>query len=228
MRDNLAEIFFQSFLLEALMSSSCMGRDLHCLMLPIQHFLCWPWCCPPSKVPWRIVLERLSWCVTCWNHVSFRLLTVARRGSCRPTRKLILLCTQSLVLCNTFSFPSKFKPYKSLVTSILLYGCEIWTLLADSEKKKIDPGFWSQVHEENLHALSHIGFWRLSVITKVFGIMSCGKVHGIVFRRFMPDQKNIWNTQFPSVEFGKSLMLYQDRGVRISLWEKKCMVPPGV
>ena len=25
-------------------------------------------------------------------------------------------------------------------TSILLYGCETWTLLADSEKK--DPGFW--------------------------------------------------------------------------------------
>ena len=33
--------------------------------------------------------------------------------------------------CNTISFTSKFKFYKSLVTSILLYGCEIWTLLAD-------------------------------------------------------------------------------------------------
>ena len=33
------------------------------------------------------------------------------------------------------SFASKFKPYKSLVTSILLYGCETWTLLADSEKR---------------------------------------------------------------------------------------------
>ena len=41
--------------------------------------------------------------------------------------------------CNTISFASKFKLYKSLVTSILLYGCETWTLLADSEKK--DPGF---------------------------------------------------------------------------------------
>ena len=35
---------------------------------------------------------------------------------------------------NTISFASKFKLYKSLVTSILLYGCETWTLLADSEK----------------------------------------------------------------------------------------------
>ena len=40
--------------------------------------------------------------------------------------------------CNT-SFASKFKIYKSLVTTIILYRCETWTLLADSEKK--DPGF---------------------------------------------------------------------------------------
>ena len=33
--------------------------------------------------------------------------------------------------CNTISFMSKFKLYKSLVTSILLYGCETWTLFAD-------------------------------------------------------------------------------------------------
>ena len=35
----------------------------------------------------------------------------------------------------TISFASKFKLYKSLVTSILLYGCETWTLDADSEKR---------------------------------------------------------------------------------------------
>ena len=35
---------------------------------------------------WRVVLERLSWCVTCLNRASFNLLTVARRGSCGPTR----------------------------------------------------------------------------------------------------------------------------------------------
>ena len=48
--------------------------------------------------------------------------------------------------CNTISFTSKFKLYKSLLTSILLYGCETWILIADSEKK--DPGFWNQVPEE--------------------------------------------------------------------------------
>ena len=43
--------------------------------------------------------------------------------------------------CNSISFTSKFKLYKSLVTFILLYGCKTWTLLADSEKKRKDPGF---------------------------------------------------------------------------------------
>ena len=33
--------------------------------------------------------------------------------------------------CNTISFASTFMLYKFLVTSILLYGCETWTLLAD-------------------------------------------------------------------------------------------------
>ena len=33
--------------------------------------------------------------------------------------------------CNTISFASKFKLYKSLVTSILLNGSEAWTLLAE-------------------------------------------------------------------------------------------------
>ena len=36
---------------------------------------------------------------------------------------------------NTISSASKFKLYKSLVTPILLYGCETWTLLADSVKR---------------------------------------------------------------------------------------------
>ena len=47
-----------------------------------------------------MILERLSWLVTCPNHISFRLLTVARRTSCEPPRKLILLCTQPLVVCS--------------------------------------------------------------------------------------------------------------------------------
>ena len=41
-------------------NSSCMGRDVHSLMLSIQHFLCQPQHCPHCKMPWRMVLERLS------------------------------------------------------------------------------------------------------------------------------------------------------------------------
>ena len=44
--------------------------------------------------------------------------------------------------CNTISFKNKFKLYKSLVTSILLNGCETWTLLADSQKGSASPT-WS-------------------------------------------------------------------------------------
>ena len=37
--DDSEEILFQSFLKEALVGSSGMGRDVHTLMLSIQHFL---------------------------------------------------------------------------------------------------------------------------------------------------------------------------------------------
>ena len=72
-----------------------------CPAFSLQTTVCTPTPTPnPNKVHWRMVLERLSWHVTCPNHASFCLLTVARRGSCRPTRKLILLRTQPLVLCS--------------------------------------------------------------------------------------------------------------------------------
>ena len=58
--DDSGEILIQSFLQEAIVSSSSIGRDVHSLTLSIKHFLCQPQCCPPSKVPWRMVLKRLS------------------------------------------------------------------------------------------------------------------------------------------------------------------------
>ena len=70
MKDDSAEIFFQYFLQKAPVSSSGMGRDVHSLMLFIQVFPCRPRRRPPSKVPWRMVLERLSWHVTCTSHTS--------------------------------------------------------------------------------------------------------------------------------------------------------------
>ena len=97
-RDDSAKILFQSCLQEALVSRSGMGRDVCSLMWSIQHFLCQWRRRPPSKVPWRMVLVRPLWCVTCQIHASYCLLTAASRGSCQPKRKLILLSTQSLVL----------------------------------------------------------------------------------------------------------------------------------
>ena len=58
--DDLAEILFQSFQWKAIVSGSGMGRDVYSLTLSIQHFLCQPQCHQTSKMPWRMVLERLS------------------------------------------------------------------------------------------------------------------------------------------------------------------------
>ena len=105
--DDSAKILFQCFLQEATVSSSGMGRDIHSLTLSIQHFLCWPQHHPPSKVLWRMVLEMMLWRVTCPNHVSFCLSTIARRGSCGSTRQLILLHIQFI----SYSFFLHLRPW---------------------------------------------------------------------------------------------------------------------
>ena len=51
---NSTQTVFQCFL-QAIVSSSSMGRDVHSLRLPIQHFFCRPRRRPPSKMPWRMV-----------------------------------------------------------------------------------------------------------------------------------------------------------------------------
>ena len=51
MRDDSAEILLQPFLQEALVSSSGMDRDVHSLMMSLQHFLCRPRLLPTSMVP---------------------------------------------------------------------------------------------------------------------------------------------------------------------------------
>ena len=59
-RDDSAKILFQFFLQEVIVSSSGMGSAVHSLMLSIKHFLCRPRRRPPSKVPWRMVLEKAA------------------------------------------------------------------------------------------------------------------------------------------------------------------------
>ena len=75
-RDDSAEIDFQSFLREALVSRSGMGRDVHSLTLSIQHFFCRPrldGCCQRVDIPAhtgtayvglpqkRLEEDRMSW-----------------------------------------------------------------------------------------------------------------------------------------------------------------------
>ena len=98
------------------------GQGCPLFNVSIQHFQCQPQYCTPSQVPWRTVLERLLWCVTCPNHASFQLVTVAfkrflwthKEGDLarQPVIGLVLqvedmesqqagpCCSQSLVLCS--------------------------------------------------------------------------------------------------------------------------------
>ena len=65
--------------------------------------------------------ERMGWCST---EVWIRIASV----------KAAMARLNRIWQCNTVSIACKFKLYKSLVTSILLHGCETWTLFADSVK----------------------------------------------------------------------------------------------
>ena len=66
---------------------------------------------------------------------------LSKDGSCadeiraRITSALAAMARLSRVWSSTISFKVKFRLYKSLVVSILLYGCESWVLLADSERR---------------------------------------------------------------------------------------------
>ena len=97
MRSDSAEILFQSFLLEALVSSPGMGRDVHSLMLSMQHFLCRPRRRPPSKVPRRMILERLSSSVTCPEPCKFPSLDSCQMRCQWTHKEVVLLRIQSLV-----------------------------------------------------------------------------------------------------------------------------------
>ena len=56
------------------------------------------------------------------------------------THKGVDLAPHPVVGLSEQSLPIyKLKLHKSVVTSILFYGCETWTLLTDSEKKDLGP-----------------------------------------------------------------------------------------
>ena len=111
------------FLQGAVVSSSGMGRDVHSLMLFIQHSFssadhgitrssgC------PEKWFWRG--WRGVWRGMCLNHVSFHLSMVARRGSCGPTRRSVFVSTHL-----------KWEVQRCF---LLHLASEAWILYSDSE-----------------------------------------------------------------------------------------------
>ena len=72
---------------------------------------------------------------------SFEYIGAALRedGTCSAEVRIMIASSMArlnrILRCNTISFASEFQLCKSLVTSVFLYGCETWTLLADSEKR---------------------------------------------------------------------------------------------
>ena len=65
---------------------------------------------------------------------SFQYLTATSCKDC--TRSMAVTASLNRIWrCNTISFAITVKLYMSLVTFILFYVYETWTLLADSEKR---------------------------------------------------------------------------------------------
>ena len=67
--------------------------------------------------------------------------TLSKDGTCAAEVQIrIASATAALTKLNkvwksNISFPTRYRVYRSLVISILLYGCESWTLLAETEKR---------------------------------------------------------------------------------------------
>lgn len=75
---------------------------------------------------------------------SFKYLgaTLSKDGSCTAEVRIRIAAAMAAMArlsriwkSSNISFTTKYRLYQSLVVSILLYGCETWTLLADSERR---------------------------------------------------------------------------------------------
>ena len=152
---------------EALVSSSGMSKDVHSLMLSIQHFLCRPRRRPPSKIPERMVWAGLLWWrVTCPKPASLRLLTVAR-SSCGPIRKLILFHTQSLVLCSKWKMQRGF--LKHLVSKAwILFNQSVSRVHVSQPLKRLEAtrNLYSLNLLEKLMALHHQTLFSLAILMR--------------------------------------------------------------
>ena len=107
-------------------------------MLQSPGHLCHTHPATPVTLAWPHSLHSLNY--ICYK-VTVRLrhcATLCEDGTCSAEVRIRIASAMTAVarlnriwLSNTINFASKFKLYKSPVTSILVCGCETWTLLAD-------------------------------------------------------------------------------------------------
>jgi len=75
------------------------------------------------------------------DHFKYLGATLSKDGTCNAEIRIRIaqatsaMARLSRVWKSKICFQTKFKLFKSLVVSILLYGCESWTLLADTERR---------------------------------------------------------------------------------------------
>ena len=112
------------------------------------------WCCPFS-ISCANHSIALLWCVACRNHVRFHLLTVARRGSCGPTGKLIVwqpshMCT---ALRSLVSFAGK------MIHSMVAHLDSVTSLAVDPNGLYLLSGSMFILNTLWISTNKHENFW---------------------------------------------------------------------
>ena len=124
-RDDSAEIPFQSFLQEALVSRSGMDRDVHPLFDIVHPAFPLPTTASPTLQ--GAMQDSFGEAVVACDSLSKTVhsLTAARRGSCGPTRKLTLLRTQSLVLCSKWEIRRSIPWSQYYIAFVTCHGARL-------------------------------------------------------------------------------------------------------
>ena len=103
--------------------------DVHSLTLSIQHFLCRPWCRPPSKVPWKMILETVVECdvsepseFPSFDSWEKRLLRAHKEVDSAPLPVVEVICWSHRVVGHLLVIPSRWSPACfSLRDTVLLW-----------------------------------------------------------------------------------------------------------
>ena len=108
--DDFATSFLHFPLFSTALWNMANSRPVHSLMLSSHLFFCLP-CLLPLSLRLQDGFGEAAVACDMPEPYKVRLLKVARGGSCGPTGKLILLCTQSLVFCSKSEMRRSFLRY---------------------------------------------------------------------------------------------------------------------